>query len=163
MKSFLFVSVSVLVFLVVAYFHQIPLISFFAPTAILLVFGPLAVFLLVHVGKNNIGSFFRRIHRNEIKQEDEDIIFGLACIGLIMGFVGTVLSIVSLLYHPGAKGSVASALNLAVGSLLYGLLPPMFMFPFKMNLFRDRQSGLRFYSLAGTCLLILISYVVSKI
>lgn len=162
MKSFLFVSLSFLLFLVVAQFHQIPLGNFFAPTALLLVSGPITGFLLINVGRRNLRSFCRRVHQNKLNSEDEDIIFGVSCIGLIMGFVGAVLAILSILYQPGFKANVDEALKLAFGSLLYGLLPPMVVFPLKMNLFRDKQSGLRFYSVAGISLMLLLSFVIFR-
>jgi len=134
MKTLTLIGMNLFVLFFIAHEHGIRPIAFYNLKALLLVFVPQILLVLLSHEKHQILPFLNRVFLKSTNDQDEIILQRMVTLGMVQGCTGAFLGTIQVMSNLVDPIQMGKGFALMVLSLLYGL------YPTSLAVFRIRQS-----------------------
>ncbi|MFM8269663.1 MAG: hypothetical protein ACKN9V_05680 [Pseudomonadota bacterium] len=156
MKALVFLTLNLMILAVVGKLEGLKLSSVFQPSALVMIFGPQLIYLLVNTGQG-FGALLKRTLTNRVDSSDEDLFRGASHLGLLQGILGALLGTIYLFGHLDSSEGLGKGMAFALCCLFYAVFPMIAFFPF---LKKSNGKATLAFSGAAVVLIIIASLLV---
>jgi len=129
MKAIVFLILNLMVLALVGKIEGLKLSSFFQPSALVMIFGPQLIYLLLNTGQG-FGDLLKRALTNRIEASDEELFRGASHLGLLQGVLGALIGTIYLFGNLANSEGLGRGLAFALCCLFYAIFPMIVFFPF---------------------------------
>jgi flagellar motor component MotA len=100
--------------------------SFFQPSAMLMVFGPLAVYLVTTLGMNGSFQFARRAFNSQVTVDDNQVFDRMGNLGFLFGGICVLVGFVHVFQNLADGTKIGAGIAVAMVGCFYGAIPAIF-------------------------------------
>ena len=123
------------------------------PEALILVFTPQILFVVVNLGMRKGYPVIRRLVSGAPNLSNEEIVEAIISLGLIYGFLGGCMGTAICLGQLADPKAIGRGLAFALGSLFYGIVPSILVLPGRIKAQGLQSNGIRVYVVVAVFLL----------
>lgn len=156
MKALVFLILNLMVLALVGKIEGLKLSAVYQPSALVMIFGPQLIYLLMNTGQG-FGAFLKRTLTNRIEASDEELFRGASQLGLIQGIIGATLGTIYLFGNLDHGESLGRGMAFTLCCLFYAGFPMIAFFPY---LKKSNGKGTAAFSGMAVVLIIIASLVV---
>lgn len=126
MRTLLLVTLTFAVVLFGSYLEGAHASVLWQKSAFIVVFGPLAIYLLLTLGVSESIRFLRRISDRATTTKDHELLSKLSSLGFLFGGVYFAIGMIHVLQNLTNMASIGNGLAVAFVGILYGHVPAVF-------------------------------------